>query len=47
MIRLEWKLVLWKEETKASFLYDMRKDEQLPVPVVFVHYKNAPKASYL
>ena len=36
--------MLWKEETKASFLYDMRKDEQLPVPVVFVQYKNAPKS---
>ena len=38
MIRFEWKLVLWKEDIKASFLYDMRKDEQLPVPVVFVQY---------
>ena len=47
IIRLEWKLMLWKEETKASFLYDMWKDKQLPVPVVFVQYKNAPKASYL
>ena len=36
-----------KEETKASFLYDIRKVKQLPVPVVFVQYKNAPKASYL
>ena len=47
MIQFESKLVLWKEETKASFLYDIRKNEQLPVPVVFVQYKNAPKASYL
>ena len=47
MIWFEWKLVLWKEETKASFLYDIQKDEQLPVPVVFVQYINAPKASYL
>ena len=29
------------------FLYDIRKDEQLPVPVVFVQYKNSQKASYL
>ena len=47
MIRLEWMLVLSKEETKASFSYDIQKVEQLPVPVVFVQYKNAPKASYL
>ena len=47
MIRLEWKLVLSKKETKASFSYDIQKVEQLPVPVVFVQYKNAPKASYL
>ena len=39
MIQLEWKLVLSKEESKASFLNDIRKDEQLPVPVVFVQYK--------
>ena len=39
--------MLWKEETKASFLYYILKDEQLPVPVVFVQYKNASKASYL
>ena len=31
--------MLSKEETKASFLYDIRKVEQLPVPVVFVQYK--------
>ena len=47
MIRLEWNLVLSKEETKASFSYDIRKVEQIPVPVVFVQYKNALKASYL
>ena len=32
---------------QGKFLYDIRKDEQLPVPVVFVQYKNVPKASYL
>ena len=31
--------MFWKEETKASFLYDIQKVEQLPVPVVFVQYK--------
>ena len=47
MIQLELESVLWKEETKTSFLYDIQEDKQLPVPVVFVQYKNAPKASYL
>ena len=44
MIRLKWKLVLWKEETKASFLYDIRKDEQLPLPVVFCNIKRYAKS---
>ena len=36
--------MLSKEETKASFSYDIRKVEQLPVPVVFVQYKKWTKS---
>ena len=36
--------MLSKEETKASFLYDIRKVEQLPVPVVFVQCKKWTKS---
>ena len=32
---------------QGEFFIFKQKDEQLPVPVVFVQYKNAPKASYL
>ena len=36
-----------EKKIQGEFLYDIQKDEQLPVPVVFVQYKIAPKASYL
>ena len=31
---------------QGEFFYMINGVEQLPVPVVFVQYKNAPKASY-
>ena len=41
------KISALERRNQDKFLYDMRKDQQLPVPVVFVQYQNAPKASYL
>ena len=41
------KISALERENQGKFLYDMSKDEQLPVQVLFVQYKNAPKASYL
>ena len=29
----------WKVDIRASFLYNIRKDEQLPVPVAFCDLK--------
>ena len=41
------KISAFEKGNQGKFLYDIQKVKQLPVPVVFVQYKNAQKASYL